>query len=57
MNSILNKEPVLRAEKSLKQFNPGLKVIVFEGDKMNIKLTDESDLEIFEQIYDMKLDK
>ena len=35
----------------------GLKVIVFEGDKMNIKLTDESDLEIFEQIYDMKLDK
>ena len=30
MNSILNKEPVLRAEKSLKQFNPDLKVIVLE---------------------------
>jgi len=28
VNSILNKEPVLRAEKSLKQFNPDLKVIV-----------------------------
>ena len=30
MNLILNKEPVLRAEKSLKQFNPELKVIVLE---------------------------
>ena len=30
MNSILNKEPVLRAEKSLKQFNPDLEVIVLE---------------------------
>ena len=30
MNSILNKEPVLRAEKSLKQFNPDIKVIVLE---------------------------
>ena len=30
MNLILNKEPVLRAEKSLKQFNPDLKVIVLE---------------------------
>ncbi len=30
MNSIINKEPVLRAEKSLKQFNPDLKVIVLE---------------------------
>ena len=30
MNTILNKEPVLRAEKSLKQFNPDLKVIVLE---------------------------
>ena len=30
MNSILNKEPVLRAEKSLKQFSPDLKVIVLE---------------------------
>ena len=30
MNTILNKEPVLRAEKSLKQFNPNLKVIVLE---------------------------
>ncbi len=30
MNSILNKEPVLRAEKSLKEFNPDLKVIVLE---------------------------
>ena len=30
MNSILNKEPVLRAEKSLKQFDPNLKVIVLE---------------------------
>ena len=30
MNSILNKEPVLRAEKSLKQFNPDLKVIELE---------------------------
>ena len=30
MNSILNKEPVLRAERSLKQFNPDLKVIVLE---------------------------
>ena len=30
MNSILNKEPVLRAEKSLKQFNPDLKVIILE---------------------------
>ena len=27
MNTILNKEPVLRAEKSLKKFNPNLKVI------------------------------
>ena len=27
MNTILNKEPVLRAEKSLKEFNPDLKVI------------------------------
>ena len=30
MNTILNKEPVLRAEKSLKKFNPNLKVIVLE---------------------------
>ena len=30
MKSILNKEPVLRAEKSLKQFNPDIKVIVLE---------------------------
>ena len=30
MNSILNKEPVLRAEKSLKQFSSDLKVIVLE---------------------------
>ena len=30
MNSILNKEPVIRAEKSLKQFNPELKVIVLQ---------------------------
>ena len=30
MNSILNKEPVLRVEKSLKQFNPNLNVIVLE---------------------------
>ena len=30
MNSILNKEPVLRAEKSLKQFNPDFKVIVLK---------------------------
>ena len=30
MNTILKKEPVLRAEKSLKQFNPDLKVIVLE---------------------------
>ena len=30
MNLILNKEPVLRAEKSLKQFDPDLKVIVLE---------------------------
>ena len=30
MNSILNKEPVLRAEKSLKQFNSDLEVIVLE---------------------------
>ena len=30
MNTILNKEPVLRAEKSLKQFNSNLKVIELE---------------------------
>ena len=30
MNTILNKEPVLRADKSLKKFNPNLKVIVLE---------------------------
>ena len=30
MNTILTKEPVLRAEKSLKEFNPNLKVIVLE---------------------------
>ena len=30
MKSILNKEPVLRAEKSLKQFNPYIKVVVLE---------------------------
>jgi Cys-tRNA(Pro) deacylase len=30
VNSILNKEPVLRAEKSLKHFNPELKVIVLD---------------------------
>ena len=30
MNTILSKEPVLRAEKSLKEFNPNLKVIVLE---------------------------
>ena len=30
MNTIFNKEPVLRAEKSLKQFNPDLKVIALE---------------------------
>ena len=30
MNSIFNKEPVLRAEKSLKKFNPDLKVIVLK---------------------------
>ncbi len=30
MNTILNKEPVLRVKKSLKQFNPDLKVIELE---------------------------
>ena len=30
MNTILKKEPVIRAEKSLKQFNQNLKVIVLE---------------------------
>ena len=30
MNSILNKEPVKRAEISLKEFNPNLKIIVLE---------------------------
>ena len=30
MNTILSKEPVLRAEKSLKEFNSNLKVIVLE---------------------------
>ena len=30
MSKILNKEPVLRAEKSLKKFNPNLKVIVLD---------------------------
>ena len=30
VESILNKEPVKRAEKSLKEFNPNLKVIVLE---------------------------
>ena len=30
MNTILRKEPVLRAEKSLKEFNPNIKVIVLE---------------------------
>ena len=30
MNTILSKEPVLRAEKSLKEFNPNLNVIVLE---------------------------
>ena len=30
MNSILDKEPVKRAEKSIKRFNPNLKVIVLE---------------------------
>ena len=30
MNTILNKEPVLRAEKSLKQFNSDLEVILLE---------------------------
>ena len=30
MNTILRKEPVLRAEKSLKEFNPNLKVIVLK---------------------------
>ena len=30
VESILNKEPVKRAEKSLKEFNPSLKVIVLE---------------------------
>tara|TARA_Y100001970_G_scaffold202149_1_gene246073 strand:+ start:268 stop:750 length:483 start_codon:yes stop_codon:yes gene_type:complete len=30
MNTIFNKEPVLRAETSLKKFNPNLKVIVLE---------------------------
>ena len=30
MNTILNKEPVLRAERSLKQFNANLKVVVLE---------------------------
>ena len=30
MNTIFNNEPVLRAEKSLKQFNPDLKVIELE---------------------------
>ena len=30
MNSILNKEPVLRVEKSLKKFNPELNVIILE---------------------------
>ncbi len=30
MNSILKKEPVIRAEKSLKRFKPDLKVIVLE---------------------------
>ena len=31
MNSILTKEPVLRAEKSIKEFNPNLRVIVLEN--------------------------
>ncbi len=30
MNTILNKEPVLRAEKSLKEFNPDLNVVVLD---------------------------
>ena len=30
MNTILNKEPVIRVEKSLKEFNPDLKVIVLK---------------------------
>ena len=30
MNTILRKEPVLRAEKSLKEFNPNLKVILLK---------------------------
>ena len=30
MNTIIRKEPVLRAEKSLKEFNPNLKVIVLK---------------------------
>ena len=30
MNSILNKEPVKRAEKILKEFDPNLKVIILE---------------------------
>ena len=30
MNSILNKEPVKRAERILKEFNPNLKVIILE---------------------------
>ena len=30
MNSIIDKEPVLRAERSLKQFNANLKVVVLE---------------------------
>ena len=38
MNSILNKEPVLRAEKSLKQFNPDI-VIILVSSSQNYALT------------------
>ena len=35
----------------------GLNVIVFEGEKTNLKITDENDLEILEQFYKMKFEK
>ena len=34
----------------------GYTVTVFQGEKMNWKLTNENDLVIFEKFYDMKLE-
>ena len=46
MNSILLKEPVKRAEKSIKEFDPNLRVIVLEQTARTVELSGVVDIKI-----------